>query len=213
MIECVTLENNHHFYGNPILEQHKLRHSSIIQRQGWDVPTVRDLEYDSYDNPASYYLIKRDLKGRAVGTSRFIPTSIPYMLQEAFPEMITKIDHPVSDRIWEGSRFCIDGSLPANVRKKVMQELVVGYLEFGLFHNIDTFLGMMYPVYWKNIFIRSGWNVDWLGDIHKSDEGHKIVAGQVHVSIEALRKVREITGIHNKVLSHGHEVNETRYTA
>jgi acyl homoserine lactone synthase len=58
MIECTSIDNNHNFYGNPIYEQHKLRYSSIIKRQNWDIPVVRGMEYDTYDNPAAYYLVR-----------------------------------------------------------------------------------------------------------------------------------------------------------
>ena len=54
-IECVTLETCHHFPGNPIAEQHRLRYRCIIERQDWKVPHVRQLEYDQYDNPAATY--------------------------------------------------------------------------------------------------------------------------------------------------------------
>jgi acyl homoserine lactone synthase len=203
MIECVTLENCHDFSGNPISEQHRLRYASIIQRQNWDVPTIRGMEYDSYDNPAAYYLIKRDNKGKAVGSSRLYPTDRPYMLQECFSHLVTKRDLPKSSFIWEGSRFCVDSTLPPEQRKKIVQEIVVGYLEFALANQIKSIIGVMYPVYWKNIFIKSGWNVEWMGEIHKSNEGHKIIAGDLKVSRDVLQHVRQITGIQKSVLNHG----------
>jgi N-acyl-L-homoserine lactone synthetase len=205
MIECVTLENCHLFEGNPLRDQHRLRYASIIERQQWNIPAVNRMEYDSYDNPASCYLVKRDEEGRAIGTSRLYPTDRPYMLQQAFPHMVTKIPLPQDKAVWEGSRFCVDASLPPEARKKIIQEIVVGYLEFALARNIKSIIGVMYPVYWKNIFIKSGWNVEWLGDVHKSTEGHKIIAGNLPVSPAVLQNVRAITGIHETVLCFGRE--------
>lgn len=202
MIECVTLSNNHNFYGNPICDQHRLRYASIIERQNWDVPTVRGMEYDCYDNPAAYYLIKRDETGKAIGSSRLYPTDRPYMISEAFPHMITKMPLPKDVSIWEGSRFCVDQHLPIEMRKRIIQEIVVGYLEFALANNIKSIIGIMFPVYWKNIFIKSGWNVDWLGDIHLSQEGHKIIAGELRVSPRVLENVREVTGITDSILTY-----------
>lgn len=80
MVECINTENNHLYFGNALCAQHKLRFESIIQRQKWDVPFIRNMEYDTYDNPAAYYLIKRDTQGNAVGVSRLYPTDRPYML-------------------------------------------------------------------------------------------------------------------------------------
>ena len=213
MIECVTLETNHHFSGNPILEQHRLRYESIVKRQNWDVPTVRDLEYDSYDNPAAYYLVKRNERGEAVASSRFYPTDRPYMLQESFPHLVSKRDMPCDRAVWEGSRFCVKASLPPDERKRIVQELVVGYLEFALHHDIKSIIGIMYPVYWKNLFVKSGWNVEWLGEVHKSDEGHKIVAGDLKVSRGVLDHVRLTTGIRQPVLDLGINPSERRIAA
>lgn len=213
MIECVTLENNHHFLGNPICEQHKLRYDSIIKRQSWDIPTVRGMEYDTYDNPASYYLIKRDAHGKAIGSSRLYPTDRPYMLQEAFRHLVTKVELPRDRRVWEGSRFCVESSLPPEERKRIIQEIVVGYLEFALANDIKSIIGVMYPVYWKNIFIKSGWDVEWMGDVCRSDEGHKIIAGDLRVSKAVLNNVRKVTGIKETILSYGDVTDQVRAVA
>lgn len=214
MIECVTLSSTHLFYGNPICAQHKLRYDSIITRQNWDVPVIHGMEYDSYDNPAAYYLVKRDQSGRAIGSSRLYPTDRPYMLQEAFPHLFTNAPLPSDPQVWEGSRFCVESTLPADVRKRIIQELVVGYLEFALANDIKSIIGVMFPVYWKNIFIKSGWNVQWMGDVHRSDvhrsdEGHKIVAGDLIVSEAVLRNVRKITGITDPVLNFGDRTDQS----
>lgn len=213
MIECVTLETNHFFSGNPISAQHKLRYESIIKRQNWDVPTIRNLEYDSYDNPAACYLVKRDKFGEAIGVSRLYPTDRPYMLQQSFSHLVTRVEMPRSTHVWEGSRFCVKASLPPEKRKRIIQEIVVGYLEFALSNNIRSIIGVMYPVYWKNIFIKSGWNVDWLGDVHISEEGHKIVAGDLRVSETVLQHVRTITGISETVLNFGSGATTERLAA
>ena len=85
MIDCVSISTSHFFYGNPIYEQHRLRHECIVQRQSWNVPTIRNMEYDQYDNPAACYFVWRDVDGKAHGSSRLYPTDRPYMLEEVFP--------------------------------------------------------------------------------------------------------------------------------
>ena len=210
MIECVSISTNHLFAGNPIYEQHRLRHECIVQRQSWNVPTIRNIEYDQYDNPATCYLVWRDKAGKAGGSSRLYPTDRPYMLQEIFPQLVSKITLPKSYRIWEGSRFCVDAKLPPETRKRIIQEIIVGYLEFGLDQGVSSFVGVMYPAYWRNIFISNGWDVEFLGEPHKSDEGHKIIAGSVSVSGAALEKVRDKTGIRETVLNYGDETEYLR---
>lgn len=213
MIECVTLENNHLFTGNPLYEQHKLRFSSIIKRQGWKVPVVRGMEYDSYDNPAAYYLVRRNLKGQAVGVSRLCPTDRPYMLREVFPHLVNKIEMPCDPDVWEGSRFCVDDSLPQAERKRIIQEITIAYLEFALTRGIKSIVGVMYPIYWKNICINSGWNVEWIGDVQRSEEGYKIIAGRLHVSQAVLDHVRKVTGIKKSVLNWGQSTNHKSIAA
>ncbi len=210
MIDCVSISTTHLFAGNPIYEQHRLRHQSIVLRQSWNVPTVRNMEYDQYDNPAAHYLVWRDRAGKARGSSRLYPTDRPYMLQEVFPHLVSKISMPKSHRVWEGSRFCVDSSLQPEMRKRIIQEIVVGYLEFGLDHGISHFVGVMYPAYWRNIFISSGWDIEFLGEPHRSEEGHRIVAGCGKVSRAVLAKVRNITGVRETVLSYGEEMEYRR---
>ena len=98
------------------------------------------------------------------------------------------------------------------MRKRIMQEIIVGYLEFGLDQGVINFVGVMYPAYWRNIFISNGWDVEFLGEPHRSEEGHKIVAGSVTVSRAALEKVRGKTGIRETVLNYGDEM-EYRHAA
>ena len=147
MIECVNIENNHLYSGNPLCAQHKLRFQSIIERQKWDVPYIKNMEYDNYDNPAAHYLIKRDLKGNAVGVSRLYPTERPYMLEEHFPYLITKQKIPKSKKTWETTRFCVEASLPPEERKNVLHNLVVAHLEFALQNDIEQIIAVTYPVF------------------------------------------------------------------
>ncbi|KAI93408.1 autoinducer synthesis protein [Rhodomicrobium udaipurense JA643] len=210
MIDCVSISTSHLFTGNPIYEQHRLRHDCIVQRQRWKVPTVRNMEYDQYDNPAAWYLVWRDEAGKARGSSRLYPTDRPYMLQEIFPHLVTNTAIPKTTEVWEGSRFCVDEKLPIEKRRRIVQELIIGYLEFGLAQGITRIVGVMYPAYCRNIFMRNGWDVEWLGDVSRSEEGYKIIAGSLTVSRAVLKKVREKTGIYENVLHHGEQTEMRR---
>lgn len=210
MIDCVSLSNSHLFAGNPIYEQHRLRHECIVQRQSWNVPTIRNMEYDQYDNPAAIYLVWRDRAGKARGSSRLYPTDRPYMLKEIFPHLVDGKPLPKSHDVWEGSRFCVDDSLKLEMRQRIIQELVIAYLEFSLAHGVRNIIGVMYPVYCRNIFIRNGWDVEWLGQVCRSQEGYKIRAGSLTVSHAILQKVRKNTGIHESILNYGEEMKYMR---
>jgi acyl homoserine lactone synthase len=203
MILCVTIENAHLFDTNPLHGQFKLRYESIIDRQDWNVPHYHKMEYDTYDNPATKYLVWQDENGKAGGVSRLYPTDRPYMLQEVFSYLAPNKVLPSSTTVLEGSRFCVDKNLPVDVRKRVCHELILAYLEYGLDNGIEQYVGVMLPIYWRNLFIKLGWEVDFFGDAMKLENGQSVRAGGVIVSEEALSAVRSATGISTPVLSYG----------
>lgn len=209
MIEFVTLDTLDDFSGNPIAAQHRLRHRAIIKRQNWDVPQYNDMEFDSYDNPAAKYLVYRDEYGIARGVSRFYPTSLPYMLEQHFSHFFTAYPLPKSDTVWEGSRFCIDKALSPDKRRHVMQELVVAYLETALHCDVTEIVGLMYPAYWKSIFMRSGWPIEFTGDIKRLDDGNRARAARLPVSQNILAGVRAATNIRHSITTYG-EIDENQ---
>src|SRR5579872_2575054 len=182
MIEFVTLDNINQFLGNPLTAQHKLRYRSIIERQKWNVPNYCGMEFDQYDNPAAKYLVFRDENFIARGVSRFYPTTLPYMLEQLFSHFVTARDIPKSPRIWEGSRFCIDQTLPSDIRKRIAREIVVAYLEIALRYDIEAIVGLMYPAYWRSLFTSAGWDIEYLGDIQLLEDGNKARAALLPVS-------------------------------
>ena len=203
MIEFVTVENMDCFPGNALAAQHRLRYRSIIERQNWDVPNYGQMEFDQYDNPAAKYLVWRDENGNARGVSRFYPTTLPYMLEQLFGAFVTDRQVPKSPRVWEGSRFCIDQTLPAPARKRIASEIVVGYLETGLRFGIEGIVGLMYPAYWRSLFTGAGWEIEYMGETKILADGNKARAAWLPVSESVLARVRKTTGILEPVVEFG----------
>jgi len=200
VLHCVTIDTVHHFAGNLIAAQARLRHVSVVQRQAWDMPTIRGLEFDQYDNLASIYLVWTDKRGIAHGVSRLYPTTFPYMLEQVFSHLVTKRPLPKSEASYECSRFCINKDLPKEQRKRIAAEIVLGYLEYGLSQNIKEIVGVMLPVYWRNLLEANGWPITALGPITRLPDGHKVMAGSGTISGEILANVRRVTGIKSSVL-------------
>ena len=203
MIEFVTVENVNQFPGNALAAQHRLRYRSIIERQQWDVPNYGEMEFDQYDNPAAKYLVYRDHNHTARGVSRFYPTTRPYMLEQLFSHFVTDRPMPKNPRVWEGSRFCIDQTLPPETRKRIAREIVVGYLETGLRYGIEGIVGLMYPAYWRSLFTSAGWDIEFMGETALLDDGNKARAAWLPVSESILARVRKTTGIHEEIVNFG----------
>jgi len=201
MLYCVTHTNNYYLPHNLLISQHKLRYQAIIERQDWDVPSIEAMEYDQFDNLASVYIVSSDHKGIARGTARLCPTTRPYMLKEVFSHLVNG-DLPTRDDVLEGSRFCVDNTLPLGQRKRVQQELVYGYLEYALANRCTSILGVMHPAYWRGLFARNGWPVEPLGDIHKVPDGKDALAGRLNITSETLRRVQQATGITGSLLQY-----------
>jgi N-acyl-L-homoserine lactone synthetase len=127
----------------------------------------------------------------------------PYMLDEVFPHPVSKIEIPKSTKAWERSRFCAGASLDPRMRERIVQEVVASYLEVGLAQGIANIVGVMYPACHRNIFFGNGWDVERIGDVSKSEEGHKVIALALAISEAVLKKAMEKTGIHKTVLNYG----------
>lgn len=198
MLYAVTIENAHQF-GDVMPQLLRLRYKQFKERQGYNVRVYKDMEFDQYDTPETVYLVWLDEARQVRGTSRLNPTHGPYMLKDIWAHMIEGPEVPTGPDVWEGTRICIDKNLPAAIRERIKWEIVLGYLEFGLANGIRRFVCIMQNFIWLRVFVQSGWGADYLGPEHLID-GIKTRAGQVHVSREALQRVREKTGIALPVL-------------
>jgi N-acyl-L-homoserine lactone synthetase len=204
VLYAITIENAH-LHGDVMPQLLRLRYKQFKERQGYDVRVYHNMEYDQYDTPETVYLVWLDDQHRLCGTSRLNPTSRPYMLKDIWPNMVEGHELPESRDVWEGTRICIDKALPSQVRERIKWEIVLGYLEFGLANGIARFVGIMQNFIWLRVFIQSGWGAEYLGPEHLID-GIKTRAGQVHVSPDALQRVRDKTGIQDIVLANLDEV-------
>lgn len=202
-IECVSIENCHLFDGNPLAEQFKLRYRCVIERQNWKLPVKNDLEYDDFDNPATTYLVWRDRQNIARGLARLYPTDRPFMIEKSFADKVSYQPVPRGNGVLEGSRFCIDKAMDSTARKQIARELVLSYLEYGVHHHTTQIIGIMYPVYWRSLFAKNGWDPEWLGDEFETSEGMKARVATLPVSAAVLYKVREVTGIYQSVINYG----------
>lgn len=211
MINCVTVKTNHIFPGNQLASMFRLRYRSVIERQSWQVPTWEDMEYDEFDNLATTYFIWCDENNEARGCARLYPTDRPYMLRNAFSHLVSYEPLPTDDKsIWEGSRLCVDKDLPPEVRRRIIFELNLAYMEFALPRGIKKIIGVMLPAYWRSVYTSSGWTPFWYGDVHTLNNGDRVRAGGLPVSDEVMANIRRVTGIFDSVLNLGRDEVQTQ---
>lgn len=199
MVVAVSVENLHEHDGAILPSIFRLRHQAFQVRQSYDVPFYKDMEYDVYDTPATTYLACRDDQGVVRGCTRLFSTTRPYMIEDLWPNAVTKIPLPKDDRVWECSRFCIDKNQPVAVRRRIHGELLAAFLEFCLEHNIDWMIGVMTPPIWRAVFIRSGWPIEFLGPLHMLNDREGILVGKMNVNENILSAVRQKFSIHGSV--------------
>ncbi|HUQ94163.1 MAG TPA: acyl-homoserine-lactone synthase [Bryobacteraceae bacterium] len=207
MIYCVNHRTWRHF-GGALASQFELRYKMLVDAQYWDVGRFQGMEYDSYDTPAATYLVWLDKDGVARGSVRTVPTDRSYMLKDLWPNIVEKIPLPQSLSVWEATRFCVDSSLPKDVRRQIKHELVCAFLEFGLKNDVREMIGVMPPKLWKSCFIEAGWDIEFLGPEKQVEGGDIIVAGLMPISLAVLQKVRATTGIAGPVLLTAREAGD-----
>jgi len=199
MIYCVNHSTMHHF-GKAFVSQFRLRYHMLVDGQYWNLSRFQGMEYDQYDTPAATYLVWQDSQGIVRGSVRTVPCDRPYMIKDIWPELVENRDLPNSLSVWEATRFCIDSSLPRDLRQQIKHELVLAFLEFGLKNDIREMIGIMPPKLWQSVFVKSGWDISYLGKEKDLGKDGIIIAGSMPISLAMLEKVRETTGIKNPVL-------------
>lgn len=197
---CVISIENTYEYGDVMPQMLRLRYREFKERQDYDIPTFKYMEYDTYDTPATVYVVWRDDDGIVHGCSRMAPTDRAYMIEDLWPDMVTSMPLPSQADIWESSRFCIDSGLPAAMRQRIKLEILQAKIEYALTAGIKGMIGVMPPLIWRAVFVNSGWPVNHIGPVTALESGEKVVASWMHVNQEILQNIRKKTGMHHSLL-------------
>ncbi len=197
MIHEITWANAHLHQG-ALYDSHRLRHKIFVDRTGYDVPTFDGAEYDQFDTPATVYLVHRGATGAVDGIARLVPTSRPYMIQELWPHLIYGAP-PSNPKIWEGSRFGVDRSLPPQQRREVSRKLVAACQEFGLKRGIDAMIVLMPPFILRTVIEAAGCVLSAMGPV--SSLGNiPVQAASVEISLQQLQSIRSKAGLDQPLL-------------
>lgn len=81
------------------------RHRVFIEQLKWELPVTGGIEQDQFDRPDTLYVVAQDEEGEVCGCARLLPTTVPYLLGEVFPQLMNGAAPPRSPDVWELSRF------------------------------------------------------------------------------------------------------------
>lgn len=200
MIQLITPEFRGSFRDG-LAEMHRLRCRVFKDRLGWAVEIAGDQEIDRFDalNPA--YLLQY-WNGRLCGSVRFLPTTGPYMLRDAFPSLLTGQSPPASATIWESSRFAIDPERADAVRvdglSRSTYALFAAMIEFALAQRA-THIVTVTDARVERILRRAGWLLERISE-PQALGATRAVAGYLPTSSETLDVIRARGGIGRPVL-------------
>jgi N-acyl-L-homoserine lactone synthetase len=83
----------------------RYRHQVFVETLGWTLDTAGGQERDQFDRPDTVYVAAEDEDGHVVGCARLLPTHLPYLLADVFPQLLEGLPVPRSAQVWELSRF------------------------------------------------------------------------------------------------------------
>jgi len=105
----------------------------FVEALGWQLDTEIGQEKDQFDHDDTLYVIAKEAD-RVVGCARLLPTTLPYLLEEVFPELLNGMAPPKDAKIWELSRFTsLDPDAPAaNARQQFSSDSSVALLQAAM---------------------------------------------------------------------------------
>ncbi|MBM0108660.1 GNAT family N-acetyltransferase [Steroidobacter sp. S1-65] len=194
MILIVNAENRSLFVPE-LIEMHRQRKVVFVDKQGWNVPVIGDMEVDDYDAEDTTYLIAKADGGSAevLASARLLPTVRPHLMTDLFANACER-RAPRGPRIWEVSRFCVSPAI-ASRRKRIelLWETACGVIETALLYGVQkvTFVAnaALLP-----LALECGWKCARLGPT-LPDGDDEITAVVASITPNGLRAVRRRLGI------------------
>jgi len=102
---------------NVMEQMFRLRYNVFHQKLGWQVDGTNNQERDDFDYLNPIYMIAGDQRDRAryseqsaQGCWRLLPTTGPNMLANTFPQLLRGEKLPITESVWELSRFAVTSS-------------------------------------------------------------------------------------------------------
>jgi acyl-homoserine lactone synthase len=189
-------------YRRQLDEMFRLRHDIYVGRRGWKALARADgRDIDQFDKEDTVYLLGLNESGAVCSGLRLNPTTGPHLINTVFPHAVTQRDIPVSDHIYEFTRyFVVPDRVPRLQRREAAGELLVAMFEYGLAIGL-THISLLCDAFFLSTALEMQWKVELLGIPTPYEEG-TCIAILFEVSTAVAATTREVRGVHGPVLSY-----------
>ena len=138
------------------------RKSVFIDLLRWELRAHEGrYEVDQFDTPTARYLVLAKDDHSHLGSARLLPTTAPHILDSFYAELCDE-PPPCGPHVVEVSRFCLDRSLRAEVRRDVRDTLVTALAHHALACGITSYSAIA-ELGWAEQILTFGWQCTSLG--------------------------------------------------
>jgi len=189
---------------------YRLRHQVFVDELGWsDLRRDDGLEIDQFDTPdAVHHIAVHDDK--VVGYQRMLPTTMPHLLSDVFPELC-EVEYPKSLDTYELTRYCVRPAYRTGRRgvSSVGSELMAGFVEWGLSSGVHHVI-IEFETIWVLRALQLKFLAQPLGYETKIGT-QNITATKVTFNHQTLTKIREYRGNHEPVVRYLGQLEPERH--
>ncbi|UPT61517.1 MAG: hypothetical protein M0D54_13960 [Hyphomonadaceae bacterium JAD_PAG50586_4] len=187
MIQIITRENRG-LFRHALTEMHTQRRKLFIDEMGWGLAEIAGLEIDQFDCEEAIYLIDMSESGRVLQSARLLPTTLPHMLSEIFGHLC-EAGPPVSNNIWEASRFCPAPDTPKGApRRLLLGRMITAIMETGLLFGMEN-VTFVASAALAPLACTAGWRVTSLGPVVRTRRD-RLAAFSAEIAADGLARVR-----------------------
>ncbi len=135
----------------------RARHAVYADELGWVPPSVDGLEIDQFDTASAAYLVMME-NGEFVAGSRLVPTHLPHLLSEVFPESCDLTPMPRDARVVEWTRGFIVAHRRDKASVRILAQACAAVMEYCLSQGYLQ-VGGIQDQKWVPLWRKMDWSI------------------------------------------------------
>ena len=138
------------------------RHLVYAEELGWVPQSINRRERDQFDSDSADYLIVLD-QGECIAGSRLLPTHVPHLLSEVFPQSCNRVAMPRDPLVAEWTRGFVVPHRREKGRPVLLAQCCAAVMEHCLARGYRQ-VGGIQDAKWLPLWKLMGWQVTLHGD-------------------------------------------------